>query len=62
MKKAHSAMALGCAAALALSACGAAPEQNSGAGGGAAEDYLACMVSDEGGFDCRLLPLIGRRD
>lgn len=60
MKKAHSAMALGCAAALALSACGAAPEQNSGAGGGAAEDYLACMVSDEGGFDDQSFNQSGR--
>lgn len=62
MKKAHSAMALGCAAALALSACGAAPEQNSGSGsgGGAAEDYLACMVSDEGGFDDQSFNQSGR--
>ncbi|GAB3756178.1 BMP family ABC transporter substrate-binding protein [Zhihengliuella somnathii] len=38
------------ASALVLSACGAAPEET--AGGGAEEvDYLACMVSDEGGFD-----------
>ncbi|MBG6084015.1 BMP family lipoprotein [Zhihengliuella flava] len=38
------------ASALVLSACGAAPEES--AGGGAEEvDYLACMVSDEGGFD-----------
>ncbi|WP_309080451.1 BMP family ABC transporter substrate-binding protein [Zhihengliuella sp.] len=38
------------ASALALSACGAAPEEG---GGQAAEeiDYKACMVSDEGGFD-----------
>lgn len=43
--------------ALALSACGQAPETENGDAGGAApegaEDFTACMVSDEGGFDDR---------
>ncbi len=44
------------AAALALAACGAAPEEEpeATAGGETSEetvDYTACMVSDEGGFD-----------
>ncbi|MCR2053340.1 BMP family ABC transporter substrate-binding protein [Actinomyces bowdenii] len=60
MKKAHSAMALGCAAALALSACGAAPEQGANSGNGAAGDFLACMVSDEGGFDDQSFNQSGR--
>jgi len=40
-------------AALALSACAAAPETpaSTTGSGPAASDYLACMVSDEGGFD-----------
>ena len=37
--------------ALALSACGQAPEEEGGAGGSANADYKACMVSDEGGWD-----------
>lgn len=39
--------------ALALSACGTPPEENSDSGGGASlsSDYMACMVSDSGGFD-----------
>jgi len=37
------------AAALLLSGCGAAPE--AGPGGQTASDYLACIVSDSGGFD-----------
>ncbi len=35
--------------ALALSACGAAPEESSSAGANA--DYTGCIVSDSGGFD-----------
>jgi len=38
------------AAALLLSACGAAPEQKSGSAAGSS-DYKACIVSDSGGFD-----------
>ncbi|CAM3053324.1 BMP family protein [Actinomyces slackii] len=49
MKKACPALALSAALALTLAACGAAPEQGSGAAG--ASDFTACMVSDEGGFD-----------
>ncbi|WP_253182773.1 BMP family ABC transporter substrate-binding protein [Arthrobacter sp. SW1] len=37
------------AAALLLSGCGAAPE--AGSGGPTTSDYLACIVSDSGGFD-----------
>lgn len=45
--------ALGGAVALALAACGSAPEDNETAGesGAASVDYKACMVSDAGGFD-----------
>lgn len=49
--------AIAAAAALTLAACGAAPEDESGdsggeAGGGADNsDFLACMISDEGGWD-----------
>ncbi|CAM3969707.1 BMP family lipoprotein [Helcobacillus massiliensis] len=41
------------AGALLLSACGAPPEEQKGAGGdsSAPKDYKACMVSDQGGFD-----------
>nr|WP_325210922.1 BMP family ABC transporter substrate-binding protein [Salinibacterium sp.] len=39
------------AAALTLSACAAAPEGDDNANGDAGSDFLACMVSDEGGFD-----------
>ncbi|MGO2051802.1 BMP family lipoprotein [Glutamicibacter sp. 287] len=35
--------------ALALSACGAAPEETGGAAGNS--DYIGCIVSDSGGFD-----------
>jgi basic membrane protein A and related proteins len=38
------------ASGLALAACGDAPEENA-AGGGAAADYSACMVTDTGGID-----------
>jgi len=38
------------AAALLLSACGAAPEEKSGSAAGSS-DYKACIVSDSGGFD-----------
>ncbi|MBE1877103.1 BMP family lipoprotein [Myceligenerans pegani] len=49
MKKAVALTALTGAAALALSACGAAPEETGG--NEAASDFLPCIVSDEGGFD-----------
>jgi len=44
------------AMALALTACGEAPEETSSAAGGTSapegsSDYLACLVSDAGGFD-----------
>jgi basic membrane protein A len=40
------------AGALALSGCGAAPEdQPGGDGTSAAADFLGCMISDQGGFD-----------
>ncbi|WP_341360383.1 BMP family ABC transporter substrate-binding protein [Georgenia sp. M64] len=68
MKKSIYATALATTAALALAACGAAPEEETPAGsettggeettetaeateGAAAEDYLACLVSDQGGWD-----------
>ncbi|HLS32142.1 MAG TPA: BMP family ABC transporter substrate-binding protein, partial [Brevibacterium sp.] len=48
-----SAVALMAAGALALSACGEAPEEsgNGGEGGGDGTDYLGCIVSDAGGWD-----------
>lgn len=49
MKKTLFATALGMVAALSLTACGAAPTDSTS--GGDASDYVACMVSDEGGFD-----------
>ncbi|WP_026075150.1 BMP family lipoprotein [Cellulomonas massiliensis] len=55
MKKIIRAAALGGAVALALAACGSAPEETEtpGSSGSAAApvDFTACMVSDEGGFD-----------
>lgn len=60
-KAALSGLALLGTAAL-LAACGSAPEDNgSTAGGGdAASDYLACMVSDAGGFDDRSFNQLGK--
>ncbi|MFI9485477.1 BMP family protein [Promicromonospora sp. NPDC052451] len=49
MKKAVWLTALAGATALALSACGAAPEESTG--GEAASDFKPCIVSDQGGFD-----------
>ena len=43
--------ALAAVSALALSACGAAPEEN--AAGGETTDFKACIVSDAGGWDDR---------
>jgi basic membrane protein A len=46
--------AVGAAAALALAACGSAPEDSAdGSDGGENSDFLACMVSDSGGIDDR---------
>lgn len=54
VKRKHlaSATALMAAGALALSACGEAPEESgNGGGGGEGTDYLGCIVSDAGGWD-----------
>ena len=55
MKRVVQLAAVTAAAALVLSACGDAPEDDAttGAGGAteASSDFKACMVSDEGGFD-----------
>ncbi|GAA4718492.1 basic membrane protein A [Promicromonospora umidemergens] len=51
MKKAVRLTALAGAAALALAACGAAPEETTGSGEPAASDFTPCIVSDQGGFD-----------
>ncbi len=61
MKKSIYATALAASAALALAACGSAPEkpsasqssagQETSSGDAANADFLACMVSDAGGFD-----------
>ncbi len=51
-------LAVGALAALALAACGEAPDENadagaSASGGAAAADFLGCMVTDQGGIDDR---------
>lgn len=56
MKRATQVTALAAVAALALAACGAAPEDDETTGGGDStaggnSDFSACMVSDAGGFD-----------
>ncbi|RMI09031.1 BMP family lipoprotein [Cellulomonas triticagri] len=52
MKKIIRAAALSGAVALALAACGSAPEESEGsAGADGGADFKACMVSDAGGFD-----------
>ncbi|MBD7919518.1 BMP family ABC transporter substrate-binding protein [Cellulomonas sp. Sa3CUA2] len=54
MKKIMRAAALGGAVALALAACGSAPEETeptAGAGSAGDSDFKACMVSDQGGWD-----------
>lgn len=58
MKKIVRATALAGAFALALSACGEAPDEGNGSGatgteGAAASDFQACMVTDSGGVDDR---------
>lgn len=54
-KKLVAAFGIAAASALVLSACGQAPDTTApggtGAAGGDNSDFLACMVSDEGGFD-----------
>ena len=55
-KKLVAALSVAAAGMLVLSACGQAPDATSPTGGtggeaGGAGDFLACMVSDEGGFD-----------
>jgi len=56
VKRATQVTALAAVAALALAACGAAPEDDETTGGGdntagGNSDFSACMVSDAGGFD-----------
>ncbi len=55
MKNTVRAGALAGVLALVVAGCGEPPEETSGATGGAtsegASDYLACLVSDQGGFD-----------
>jgi basic membrane protein A len=50
-------LALSAVAALALAACGEAPDENadagSASGAAAATDFLGCMVTDQGGIDDR---------
>lgn len=49
-------LAVGAVAALALAACGEAPDENaagSASGGAAASDFVGCMVTDQGGIDDR---------
>ena len=51
MKKVCSAMTLGAALALVLAACGTPPAQRPARDLEGANDFTACMLSDEGGFD-----------
>ncbi len=50
-------LAVSAVAALALAACGEAPDENadagSASGGAASADFLGCMVTDQGGIDDR---------
>lgn len=48
-------LAVGAVAALALAACGEAPDENAApaSGSAAAVDFLGCMVTDQGGIDDR---------
>lgn len=50
-RSALSSLAVIGASALVLSACAAPPEEDTDAGGDEGNDFLACMVSDTGGFD-----------
>ncbi|MHA7133985.1 BMP family lipoprotein [Oerskovia turbata] len=53
MKRATQMTALAAIAALALAACGTAPDEggDTGTAGGSESSFKACMVSDAGGFD-----------
>ncbi|MBD7949156.1 BMP family ABC transporter substrate-binding protein [Oerskovia sp. Sa4CUA1] len=53
VKRATQMTALAAVAALALAACGSAPEEGgaTGTAGGSESSFKACMVSDAGGFD-----------
>lgn len=53
MKKTFRVLALAGVLALAATACGEAPEDDTASGGGAASDFQACMVTDSGGIDDR---------
>jgi basic membrane protein A len=57
VKKAVRLTALAGAAALALSACGAAPDETTG--GEATSDFKPCIVSDAGGFDDKSFNQLG---
>ena len=57
MNKAVRLTALAGATALALSACGSAPDET--AGGEATSDFKPCIVSDEGGFDDKSFNQLG---
>ena len=46
--------------AVLLAGCGAAPESNGESAGTGASDYLACMVSDAGGFDDKSFNQLGK--
>jgi basic membrane protein A len=61
VKKAVAFTALAGVAALALSACGAAPEEEPAGGEttAAASDFLPCIVSDAGGFDDKSFNQLG---
>ena len=50
-KRALGAAAIAGVAALMLSACGAAPEDNAGGSDAPDSDFLACAVSDEGSWN-----------
>lgn len=59
MKNAVRLTALAGAAALALSACGAAPEESTGDETAATSDFKPCIVSDQGGFDDKSFNQLG---
>lgn len=62
MKRAAKVTAVATLSALALAACGAAPEDDSSASGGSeSPDFKACMVSDAGGFDDKSFNESGKR-
>lgn len=61
MKRAATVTAVATLSALALAACGAAPEDDTSAGGEDNSDFKACMVSDAGGFDDKSFNESGKR-